>query len=120
MGVTKDGREAGSEGTGDVRRTDAVQCVGVEALVEVLTAKGIITKRDVLEMLTELRRRNPRAAAPSNELTMSPHKTDVLVSHILEVFNSTGLTAQQAKDVLAHLQVLFEIGERVAHDNTTH
>jgi hypothetical protein len=31
------------------------------------------------------------------------------------VFNSTDLTAQQGKDVLAHLQVLAEIGERVAH-----
>jgi hypothetical protein len=92
----------------------------LEALVEVLTAEGVMTKRELLEMLTELRRRNPRAAAPSHELTMSPHKTDVLVSHILEVFNSTGLTAQQAKDVLAHLQVLVEIGDGVAHGHTTH
>jgi hypothetical protein len=92
----------------------------LEALVELLTAKGIITKTEVLAMLTALRRRNPRATAPTTELTTDPRKTDVLVSHILEVFNSTGLTAQQAKDVLAHLQVLIEIGERVAHGKTTH
>jgi hypothetical protein len=91
-----------------------------EALVEVLVAKGVITKREVLDMLAELRRRNPRAAAPQSELSVDPHKTDVVISHVLEVFNSTGLTAQQAKDVLAHLQVLVEIGERVAHGKATH
>ena len=92
----------------------------LEALVDVLVAKGVITKQEVLAALTELRRRNPRAAAPQNELSADPYKTDVLVSHILEIFNSTGLTAQQAKDVLAHLQVLVEIGERVAHGKRSH
>ena len=92
----------------------------LEALVEVLVAKGVITKREVLEALTELRRRNPRAAAPHSELSGSPHKTDVIVSHILEVFNSTGLTAQQAKDVLTHLQVLVEIGQRVGQGHRSH
>lgn len=92
----------------------------LEALVEVLVAKSVITKREVLDMLMELRRRNPRAAAPQNAIAVDPHKADVLIRHILDVFNSTGLTAQQAKDVLAHLQVLVEIGERVAHGKTTH
>ena len=92
----------------------------LEALVEVLTAKGIITKREVLDMLTELRRRNPAAAAPYSDLAADPHKADILVKHILELFNSTGLTAQQAKDILTHLQVLVEIGERVAHGKTMH
>jgi hypothetical protein len=91
-----------------------------EALLDVLVSKGVITKREVLDALMELRRRNPRAAAPHHDLSVDPHKTDVLISHILEVFNSTSLTAQQAKDVLAHLQVLVEIGERVAHGKTTH
>jgi hypothetical protein len=91
-----------------------------EALVEVLVAKGIITKQEVLDMLAQLRRRNPRAAVPQSELSIDPHKTDVLITHILEIFNSTGLTAQQAKDVLAHLQVLVEIGERVAHGKKDH
>ena len=92
----------------------------MEALVEVLAAKGIITKREVLDGLTELRRRNPSAAAPYRDLAADPNKTDILVKHILELFNSTCLTAQQAKDVLMHLQVLVEIGERVAHGKTTH
>jgi hypothetical protein len=32
-------------------------------------------------------------------MSASPHKMDVLVSHILEIFNSTGFIAQQAKCV---------------------
>ncbi|WP_447986379.1 hypothetical protein [Nitrospira sp. Nam74] len=92
----------------------------LEALAEVLTAKGLITKREVLEMLMEIRRRNPTAAAPYTNLATDPNKTDILVKHILKLFHSTGLTAQQAKDVLVHLQVLIEIGERVAHGKTTH
>jgi hypothetical protein len=59
----------------------------LEALVEVLTAKGIITKHEVLDMLTELRRRNPVAAAPYSDLATDPHKSDVLVKHILDIFN---------------------------------
>ena len=92
----------------------------LEALVEVLTAKGAITKREVLDMLTELRRRNPAAAAPYSGLAADPHKADIPVKHISELFNATGLTAQQAKDVLTHLQVLVEIVERVGHGKTTH
>jgi hypothetical protein len=61
----------------------------LEALVEVLTAKGVITKREVLDMLTELPRRNPVAAAPYSSLATDPHKADVLVKHILDIFNST-------------------------------
>jgi hypothetical protein len=92
----------------------------LEALVEVLVAKGVMTKREVLDMLAELRRRNSRAAVPQNSLAIDPHKSDVPIRHVLDVFNSIGLTAQQAKDVLAHLQVLVEIGERVAHGKMTH
>jgi len=92
----------------------------LEALVEVLAARGVITKREVLDMLMELRRRNPRAAAPRSDFAVDPHKADVLVKHILDVFNSSGLTSQEAKDVLTHLQVLIEIGERVAHGKQDH
>jgi hypothetical protein len=89
----------------------------LDALVEVLVVKGMLTKREIFDELTELRR---RAAAPQNELSVDAHKTDVLITHILEIFNSSGMTAQQAKDVLAHLQILVEIGERVAHGKKVH
>jgi hypothetical protein len=92
----------------------------LEALVEVLVAKRVMTKREVLDMLAQLRRSNPRAAAPQDTLTIDPQKADVRIRHGLDVFNSTGLTAQQAKGVLTHRQALVEICERVAHAKTTH
>jgi hypothetical protein len=49
-----------------------------------------------------------------------PIKADILIKHILKVFNSSGLEAQQANDILVHLQILIEICERVAHGKTTH
>jgi hypothetical protein len=92
----------------------------LEALVKVLTAEGVIAKREVLDMLTELRRRSPTAIAPYNDLAADSNKTDILVKHVLDLFNSTRLTAHEARDVLTHLQVLIEIGERVAHGKTDH
>lgn len=56
-----------------------------EALIEVLVAKSIITKREVLDMLAELRRRNPTAAASYSVIAADPNKMDILVKHILEL-----------------------------------
>ena len=81
--------------------------------------KGVITKPEILDMIQELRHRNPSAVAPHQEGILTEHKRDILITHVLNVFNSTGLTAQQAREVLEHLQVLVEIGERVAN-KTTH
>ncbi len=46
-----------------------------------------------------------------------PNTTDILVKHILDVFNATSLTAQQAKDILAHLQILIKLGKGRAREN---
>ena len=43
-------------------------------------------------MLTEFRR-NPGAAGAYNDLKADQHKTDILVKHILNIFNSTSLTS---------------------------
>jgi hypothetical protein len=50
------------------------------------------------------------ATAPQSSLAVDPQKSDLLIRLILDVFNSTNLTAQQGKDVFTHLQVLVEIG----------
>lgn len=69
----------------------------LEALVGVLAEKGVTTKRKVYALMV-LRRRNPGAAVPENSLAVDPHKANILIRDILDAFNSTGLTAQQAKD----------------------
>ena len=90
-----------------------------EALIAVLERKGIITKPETLGMLQELRHKTPSAVAPHQDGLFSDQKRDILITHVLNMFNSTGLAAQQAREVLAHLQVFVEIGERVAN-KTTH
>src|SRR5689334_20591914 len=91
----------------------------LEALIAVLERKGIITKQEILDAIHELRHKNPSAVAPHQDGLLSDQKRDILITHVLNVFNSTGLTAQQAREVLEHLQVLVEIGDRVAN-KTTH
>jgi hypothetical protein len=91
----------------------------LEALIAVLERKGVITKAGILDRIQELRHKNPSAVAPYQDSILSAQKRDILITHVLNVFNSTGLTAQQAREVLEHLQVLVEIGERVAN-RTTH
>jgi hypothetical protein len=86
----------------------------LEALIAVLERRGLITKQEVLNAIHELRHNNPSAIAPQQDGLLSDQKRDILITHVLNVFNSTGLTAQQAREVLEHLQVLVEIGERVA------
>ena len=86
----------------------------LEALIAVLERKGIITKAEILDMIQELRHKNPSAVAPQQDGLLSDQKRDILVTHVLNVFNSTGLTAQQAREVLEHLQVLVEIGGPLA------
>lgn len=92
----------------------------LEALVAVLERKDLLTKEELLDMLQELRQMNPSAAAPRQTLQLPTEKADILIQHILTLFNATGLTAQQAKDLLTHLQILVELGERAAHGGTTH
>jgi hypothetical protein len=91
----------------------------LEALIAVLERKGIITKAEILDMIQELRHKHPSAVAPHQDSILSEQKRDLLITHVVNVFNSTALTAQQALEVLEHLQVLVEIGERVAN-KTTH
>jgi hypothetical protein len=40
-------------------------------------------------------------------------KAHILITHVLDVLNATGLTADQAKDLLRHLEVSVEFGQRV-------
>jgi hypothetical protein len=89
----------------------------IAALVKVLERKGILTDQEVLETIHELRRQIPQV----NDLShlhdptfLGSDKANILIKHVLDVFNASGLTADQAKDLLRHLEVLVELGQRVA------
>src|SRR5881409_2503298 len=91
------------------------------ALVEVLERKGICTKQEVLDMIQELRRKNPTAVPPP-ELSPEPYQNtqaeNALIDRVFELFDATGLTSHQAKELLRRVNLLVELGERVASNKT--
>jgi len=92
------------------------------ALMEVLERKAICTKQEVLDMIQELRRQNPTAVPPPEpfpEPYLLTEAENALIDRIFELFNATGLTAHQAKNLLARVRRLIDLGERLAK-KTTH
>ena len=73
----------------------------IAALVEVLERKGLCTKQDLYDIITEFSRKNPRARI------------------ILELLNKHGLTSHQSMNLLERLGGVIEIGQRAAK-GTTH
>ena len=49
----------------------------LEALVAVLERKGVITKAEILDMIQELRHKNPSAVAPHQDGLISDQKRDI-------------------------------------------
>jgi hypothetical protein len=92
------------------------------ALMEVLERKGLCTKQEVLDMIQELRRKNPQAVPPAEpfpEPYLLTEAENALIDRVFELFTATGLTAHQAKNLLARVRRLIDLGERMA-DKTTH
>jgi hypothetical protein len=81
----------------------------IAGLVEVLERKGVLTKQDVREAITELRERTPGAqeANPSLDAIPEPYVMteveDKIMQAILVLLNANGLTARQAKALLGRL-----------------
>ena len=87
------------------------------ALVEVLERKGVCTKQEVLDMIQELRRRNPTAVPPPEafpEPYLLTEAENALIDRMFELFNATGLTSHQAKELLRRVNLLINLGERLA------
>jgi len=101
----------------------AISCMWeMAALVEVLERNAICTKQQLLDMIQELRRKNPTAVPPPEpfpEPYLLTEAENALIDRIFELFNATGLTAHQAKNLLTRVRRLIELGERMA-DKTTH
>lgn len=82
------------------------------ALVEVLERKGICTKQEVLDMIQELRRKNPKAVPPPEpfpEPYLLTEAENALIDRIFELFNATGLTAHRAKALLARVKIVRHV-----------
>lgn len=91
------------------------------ALVEVLERKGLCTKEEVLDMIQELRRKNPTAVPPPEpfpEPYLLTEAENALIDRIFELLNATNMTAHQAKALLGQVRRLIDLGERTAPKRT--
>ena len=93
----------------------------IAALVEVLERKGLCTKQDLLDIITELRQKAPRAKIPETafpEPYLLSQTEEKIIDDLLAVLNQHGLTSQQSQNLLERLGRIIEMGQRVAKGTT--
>jgi hypothetical protein len=87
----------------------------IAAIVEVLERKGLCTKQDLYDIITEFRRKNPRARIPETAfpepylLTETENKVN---DDILELLNKHGLTSHQCKSLGRSARTQFSLYPR--------
>ena len=67
----------------------------IAAIVEVLERKGLCTKQDLYDIISEFRRTNPRAKIPETafpEPYLLTETENKIIDDILELLNKHGLT----------------------------
>ncbi len=90
--------------------------------MEVLEKKGLCTMQDLYDIITEFRRKNPRASIPATafpEPYLLTETENTIIDDILEMLNTHGLTSHQSLNLLERLGRIIEMGQRVAK-GTTH
>ena len=92
------------------------------AIVELLEKKGLCTKQDLYDIITELRNKNPRAKIPETafpEPYLLTETENRIIDEILALLNKNGLTSHQSLTLLERLGSIIEMGQRLAK-GTTH
>jgi hypothetical protein len=85
--------------------------------VEVLERKGLCTKQELYDIITEFRRKTPRASLPETafpEPYLLTGTENTIIDDILELLKKHGLTSHQAPNLLQRLGGMIEMGQRVA------
>ena len=93
----------------------------IAAIVEVLERKRLCTKQDLYDIITEFRRKNPRAKIPETafpEPYLLTETENKMIDDILELLNKHGLTSHQSMNLLERLVRIIEMGQRVAKGAT--
>jgi hypothetical protein len=93
----------------------------IAAIVEVLERKGLCTKQNLYDIITELRRKNPRTRIPETafpEPYLLTETENTIIDDILELLNKHGLTSHQSMNLLERLGGIIEMGQRVAKGMT--
>ena len=94
----------------------------IAAIVEVLERKGLCSKQDLYDIISEFRRKNPRATIPETAFPEPDLLTEAennIIDDILALLNKHGLTSHQSQNLLERLGRIIEMGQRVAK-GTTH
>ena len=92
------------------------------AIVEVLERKGLCTKQDLYDIITEFRHKNPRASIPETafpEPYLHTETENTIIDDMLEMLNKHSLTSHQSLNLLELLGRIIEMGQWVAK-GTTH
>jgi len=94
----------------------------IAAIVELLERKGLCTKHDLYDIITEFRRKNPRSSIPETafpEPYLLTETENTIIDDILELLNKHGLTSHQSQNLLERLGRIIEMGQRLTK-GTTH
>lgn len=94
----------------------------IAALVELLERKGLCTKQDLFDIITEFRKKSPHASIPETafpEPYLLTETENKIIDDMLALLNKHGLTSHQAQNLLERLGRIIEMGERLAK-GTTH
>lgn len=93
----------------------------IAAIVEVLERKGLCTKQDLYDIITEFRKKNPRASIPETafpEPYLLTETENKIIDDMLELLNKNGLTSHQSLNLLDRLGRIIEMGQRLPKGTT--
>ena len=88
----------------------------IAAIVEVLERKGLCSKQDLYDIISEFRRKNPRARIPETtfpEPYLLTETENTIIDDMLELLNKHGLTSHQSQNLLERLGRIIEMGQRL-------
>jgi hypothetical protein len=84
--------------------------------VEVLERKGLCTKQDLYDIITEFCRKNPRAKIPETafpEPYLLTETENKIIDDMLELLNKHGLTSHQSMNLLERLGRILRWGSEL-------
>ena len=94
----------------------------IAALVELLERKGLCTKQELLDIVTELRNKCPQANIPETVFP-SPYilseTENRVIDDILAVLNKHGMDSKLSLELLEQVGRIIEMGARMTR-GTTH
>ena len=93
----------------------------IAAIVDVLERKGLCKKEDLYDIISEFRRKSPRARIPETvfpEPDLLTEAENNIIDDILALLNKNGLTPPQSLILLERLGRMIEMGQRVAKGAT--